>query len=73
MSLLPAVFCEVPPQNINGERLYEREEASVQLASSLLSGGGNKETPVCDDSFGGGKTSLIFKFRAVLDVLLKEG
>jgi hypothetical protein len=73
LSLLPAVFLEVPPQNINGERLYEREEASVQLVSSLLSGGGNKETPVCDDSFGGGKTSLIFKFRAVLDVMLEEG
>ena len=70
---LPAVFCEVPPQNINGERLYEREEASVHLVTSLLSGGGNKETPVCDDSFGGGKTSLIFKFRAVLNVMLEEG
>jgi hypothetical protein len=38
----------------------------------MLNSGGNRETPVCDDSFGGGKTSFIFKFRKVLDVMLKE-
>jgi hypothetical protein len=66
---IPVIFCEVPPQSINGERLYQRDEAAQQLVSYLLCGGGNKETPVCDDSFGAGKTSLIFKFRAVLDGL----
>lgn len=63
---------EVPPQSLNGEHIYEREAASVQLVDCMLGSGGNKETPVCDDSFGGGKTSLIYKFRTVLDVMLEK-
>lgn len=59
-------FEEVKPQFINGETLYEREQSAVLIANILTSGSGKKYTPICDNVFGAGKTSFIYKFRTIL-------
>jgi hypothetical protein len=60
-------FREIPPQYINGELLHEREEAAKLLAMHLLSSAGAKVTPICDQAFGAGKSSLVYKFRRILE------
>lgn len=49
--------------------LYEREEASKQIVNILLNSSGLRLTPICDHCFGAGKTSLMFKFRNILNNL----
>ncbi len=60
-------FREVAPPQINGERIYERREQAEQIAQCLLESSGTRLTPLCDACFGAGKTSLIYKFRGLLD------
>lgn len=60
------------PQAIDDTPLYERLETSKLLAMYLLNRGGSKVTPICDNMFGSGKTSLVFKFRSELDKLSRD-
>lgn len=64
---LSLTFRELPPEFISDEILHERLDACKFLASLLLNNSGSKVTPICDNMFGSGKTSLIFKFRSVLN------
>lgn len=71
---LPQVYPqEVKPFSQNGELLYQREEASMLLAEMLLCHSGTRITPICDHCFGAGKTSLVWKFRKVLQNLSETG
>jgi hypothetical protein len=53
----------IPPPTLNGEKLYEREDACQVLLNALCNLSGARVTPFCDNCFGAGKTSLIWKFR----------
>lgn len=65
--LIPITFRAVGPAQINGEKLYERQEQAELLAQCLLESSGIRQTPLCDACFGAGKTSFIYKFRSLLD------
>lgn len=57
----------IPPPSLNGEKLYERDAACKTLFNYLFNSFGARITPICDNCFGAGKTSLVWKFRNVLD------
>jgi hypothetical protein len=57
----------VPPPSLNGQNLYEREDACQTLFHLLQNTLGTRITPFCDNCYGAGKTSLIWKFRNVLN------
>eukprot|EP00727_Mastigamoeba_balamuthi_P008627 m51a1_g4387 hypothetical protein (696) ;mRNA; f:347386-350319 len=54
--------------------LLERDEAALDLAETLLLPIGDELTPVLDQSFGAGKTSLCYRFREILvQLVANEG
>jgi hypothetical protein len=65
----PPLPASVPPNSLNGETLYERDDACKALVRVLDNSLGNRITPICGNCFGAGKTSLIWKFRDVLNKL----
>jgi hypothetical protein len=57
----------VPPLGLSsGTRLFEREDAARALQDVLLPTTGLITTPVLDQCFGTGKTSLVWQFRQIL-------
>jgi hypothetical protein len=57
----------MPPPSLNHQKLYDRELSSKALFYALHNTLGTRITPICDDCFGAGKTSLIWKFRTILN------
>lgn len=53
---------------MNDEMLYQCEEASKKIVNTFFDGSGLNR----DNSFGSGKTSLIYKFRDILNNLPPE-
>jgi hypothetical protein len=59
-------FREMRPLSLNGERLYDRNTAARELATTLVVRDGRRSTPYMDACYGAGKTSLALKFREYL-------
>lgn len=56
----------VPPRYLSHDiELLERHDAARQLWNVLLPSTGQKQTPVLDQVYGSGKTSLVWKFRSI--------
>lgn len=60
-------FQPVKPPGLNGELLFEREDAATFLAQCLLGGSGTPLTPISDLMHGAGKTDFFHKFRNYID------
>lgn len=60
-------FKPVKTVGLNGEGLFEREEAATFLARCLLTGSGTPLTPISDLMHGAGKTAFFRKFRDYID------
>eukprot|EP00727_Mastigamoeba_balamuthi_P008137 m51a1_g3944 hypothetical protein (624) ;mRNA; r:298428-300848 len=57
---------EVKPVGLYEDVLFQRERAALAIANALLARQGRLTTPVMDQAFGAGKTTVAYRFREVL-------